>query len=57
VRLQPGEQREVRFRLTADDLAFHGRNLQRTTEPGDFRAWVGGSSTAELGVDFALTSQ
>jgi beta-glucosidase len=57
VRLQPGEQREVRFRLTADDLAFHGRNLQRTTEPGDFRAWVGGSSTAELGVEFALTSQ
>jgi beta-glucosidase len=56
VRIEPGERRQVTFRLTADDLAFYGRDLRRTTEAGQFRAWVGGDSTAGLRADFELTS-
>jgi beta-glucosidase len=56
VRIEPGERMQVTFRLTADDLAFYGRDLRRTTEAGQFRAWVGGDSTAGLRADFELTS-
>jgi len=56
VHLKPGESREVSFQLSADDLAFYGRDMQRATEPGAFHAWIGGSSTAELRADFELTA-
>ena len=54
LRLEPGERRSVTFRLHTDDLAFFGADMQRRTEPGQFRAWVGGSSAAALGADFAV---
>jgi beta-glucosidase len=57
VRLQPGERKEVRFVLTDDDLAFYGQGNVRATEPGAFRAWIGGSSDAELRTEFELTSK
>jgi beta-glucosidase len=56
VHLKPGESREVSFQLSADDLAFYGRNMQRATEPGAFHACIGGSSTADLRADFELTA-
>ena len=56
VHLKPGESREVSFQLSADDLAFYGRDMRRATEPGAFRAWIGGSSKAELRADFELTA-
>ncbi len=52
--LRPGESVRVEFELTADDLAFYGRNMQRMTEPGAFRAWIGGSSEAQLETEFRL---
>jgi beta-glucosidase len=55
VHLKPGESREVSFQLSAEDLAFYGRDMRRTTEPGAFHAWIGGSSTAGLRADFELT--
>jgi beta-glucosidase len=55
VHLKPGESREVSFHLSADDLAFYGRDMRRATEPGAFHAWIGGSSTADLRADFELT--
>jgi beta-glucosidase len=48
VRLFPGERRQVVFVMHTDDLAFHGRDMVRRTEPGEFHAWVGGSSLSEL---------
>lgn len=54
VHLEPGESRTVRFRLTAADLAFHDSTLERVAEPGEFEAWIGGSSEAELAVRFTL---
>ena len=52
--LRPGESARVEFELTADDLAFYGRNMERMTEPGTFRAWIGGSSEAQLETEFRL---
>ena len=54
VRLQPGESREVSFGLGPDDLAFYGREMKRITEAGEFHAWIGGSSAAELRTEFTL---
>jgi beta-glucosidase len=39
--LQPGESRDVRFRLTADDFSFIGADGKRTIEPGAFTLRVG----------------
>jgi beta-glucosidase len=54
VMLEPGAQRRVSFTLRTDDLAFHGRDLCRVTEPGWFHAWIGGSSEADLRAEFEL---
>jgi len=45
VRLQPGETREVTFRITPDDLKFYNGNLQYDWEPGEFIVRIGGDST------------
>lgn len=54
VRIGPGETVRVRFELHTDQLAFYGRSMQRATEPGEFHAWVGGSSDADLGITFRV---
>ena len=56
VRLAPGETRSVSFELHTDDLAFHGRDMRRRTEPGRFHVWVGGSSMAQLRTEFEISS-
>jgi beta-glucosidase len=55
VRLQPGKARELTFRLAAPDLAFYGRDMQLTTEPGEFLVWIGGDSDTDLQAAFTLT--
>ena len=42
VTLQPGEAREVRFKLVRDDFAFVGGDGKRVLEPGAFSVTVGG---------------
>ncbi len=54
VRVEPGESVRVKFDLHTDQLAFFGRGLRRATEPGEFHAWIGGSSDADLGIRFRL---
>ena len=56
IRLKPGERRKVSFEIDADDLAFYGRDMKRITEAGEFHAWIGGSSAAELRTEFMLVS-
>ena len=41
VSLEPGESRDVNFRLTSEDLSFVNAALQRVTEPGEFRVAIG----------------
>jgi beta-glucosidase len=57
VRLKPGERREVAFALGPDDLAFYGREMKRIMEAGQFHAWIGGSSAAELRTEFELVER
>ncbi|HXI70949.1 MAG TPA: beta-glucosidase BglX [Verrucomicrobiae bacterium] len=45
VRLQPGETREVVFRITPEDLKFYNRKLEYGWEPGEFIIRIGGSSS------------
>ena len=54
LRLEPGQSVTVDFELHTDDLAFFGRNMQLITEPGDFHAWIGGSSETELRTQFRI---
>lgn len=55
VALQPGEARQLQFKLAPDDLAFYDRTMRRVVEPGTFTVWVGGSSAATLQGRFAVT--
>jgi beta-glucosidase len=54
IRLQPGERRTVTFSVTADDLAFTGREMRRTIEAGQFHVWIGGNADASLHTEFTL---
>jgi beta-glucosidase len=54
VRLAPGESQSVSFELSTQDLAFYGRDMRPVTEAGVFHAWIGGSSDAELRVEFSI---
>jgi len=56
IHLEPGESRAISFELAAGDLAFYDGSMTRVTEPGAFHAWIGGSSTADLRVDFDLVA-
>ncbi|HEY6059893.1 MAG TPA: glycoside hydrolase family 3 N-terminal domain-containing protein [Gemmatimonadales bacterium] len=44
VRLAPGEEREVTFRLGTEQLRLLDRDLRWVVEPGTFRVLLGGSS-------------
>ena len=52
--LAPGERVTVNFELHTDDLAFYGRDNRLRAEPGEFHAWIGGSSEAELMTGFRI---
>jgi beta-glucosidase len=54
VRLEPGEVKRVEFQLHTDDLAFFGRENTLIIEPGEFHAWIGGSSGADLRTEFRV---
>ena len=54
LRLEPGQSVKVDFELHTDDLAFAGRDMQLMTEPGEFHAWIGGSSETELRTEFRI---
>ena len=56
VRLEPGERITVDFELHTDDLAFYGRDNRLITEPGEFHAWIGGSSETELRTEFRIVA-
>ena len=53
VRLNPGEEKQVRFIIHSKDLEFHNGD-QWIIEPGEFQVWVGNSSKAKLNSTFIL---
>ncbi|MGQ7869333.1 beta-glucosidase BglX [Sunxiuqinia sp. sy24] len=46
--LKKGETKTIRFKLTADELAFYNFNLERVAESGEFQVFVGADSNAAL---------
>lgn len=54
VNLDPGETKNVTFKIKPRDLSFYDRNNKLIIEPGLFYFWVGGNSNAELGGKFHL---
>ena len=56
LRVEPGQTVRVGFVLHPEDLAFYGRNMQLMTEPGEFHAWIGGTSATELRTEFRLVA-
>jgi len=44
VPLQPGETRTITFEIGPEQLAYHGPDMKRVVEPGQFEVMVGGNS-------------
>ncbi len=56
LRVEAGETVTVSFELHTDDLAFYGRDNTLMVEPGDFHAWIGGSSDTGLRTEFRVVA-
>jgi len=54
IRLRAGESATVTFELRTDDLAFCNREMEMVTEPGQFHAWIGGSSDTNSRTEFEI---
>ena len=54
VRVEPGQTIRVEFEVHTDELAFYGRDMRLRVEPGEFYAWIGGSSATELRTEFMI---
>ncbi|MCC8408460.1 beta-glucosidase BglX [Mucilaginibacter sp. UR6-1] len=52
--LKAGESKTVTFNLSTDDLKFYDINMKYTTEPGDFKLFIGTSSADVKEADFKL---
>jgi beta-glucosidase len=48
INLQPGESKEVTFRITPEDLKFYNAKLEYDWEPGDFIIRIGTSSANQV---------
>lgn len=49
ISLEPGETRQVTFKITPQKLAFYNREMKRVVEPGTFQIMVGGNSVNLIG--------
>lgn len=54
ISLKAGESKEVKFTITADDLAFYGADLVRKAEKGKFYVFVGKDSDVAEYKEFTL---
>lgn len=54
ITLEPGESQKITFTLTEEQLRYHHQDLQYTSDPGDFIAYVGTSSQACAELKFKL---
>jgi beta-glucosidase len=54
VNIKPGESRKIEFLVSTDQLGFHNQQMKFVTEPGEFKAGIGGNSDVELTLDFKI---
>jgi beta-glucosidase len=52
--LKSGEQKELSFSLTENDLKFYDANMKFLAEPGKFKVFVGGNSIELIETSFEL---
>ncbi len=52
--LEPGQEQKVEFKITSDDLAFYGADMEYKPEPGEFKVFVGTNSVDLLEAGFTL---
>lgn len=52
--LKAGESKTVTFTISNDDLKFYDINMKYTSEPGDFKVFIGGTSQTANEADFKL---
>ena len=52
--LKAGESKKISFTISADDLRFYNDKLQHIYEPGEFRLFIGGSSSEVKETTFTL---
>ncbi len=57
VTLAPGESKQVSFPLGFNELSFFNLESKPTIEATHYTVWIGGSSLADKGADFAVVSQ
>ncbi|MET4082491.1 beta-glucosidase [Pedobacter sp. UYP30] len=54
ISLNPGETKEVSFKISEDDLKFYNADLKYVAEPGDFKVFIGTNSSDVKEADFKL---
>jgi len=54
IALQPGEKKNVIFRITPDKLMYYNAQLHKVLEPGDFKVMVGPSSASVQTLSFTV---
>jgi beta-glucosidase len=54
IALEPGETKQVTFKISKNDLSFYGLDLKWGTEPGEFQVFVGGNSRDLKAASFVL---
>lgn len=55
ISLKPGESKEVKFTITANDLKFYNADLKYVAEPGEFKVFIGPNSRDVKESHFILT--
>lgn len=54
VELEPKESKTVTFSISEETIQFYTANKKWEAEPGDFKAFVGGTSDTDLEIDFSF---
>lgn len=50
----PGQEREIVFRLTKDELGYWDNHMTYVVEPGKFKVWVGGDCYAKDEIEIVI---
>ena len=52
--LKAGENKTITFTIPAEELAFYNIDMKKVVEPGDFKLWVGPSSSQGMESTFTI---
>ena len=52
--LKAGEKKTITFTIPAEELAFYNIDMKKVVEPGDFKLWVGPSSSQGMESTFTI---